>query len=649
MDNATTKKERFSSPFFNSRIRSENVEKKEKWLGYLVGPCGALLFNAILATYLNIYYTDVLALGSLGGGLFLILFPILSKIFDAFTNVLFGYIIDRTRTKQGKARPWLFLSAPLLAVTGVLLFAVPRGNDVVTAVWVAFSYNFYYSLSFTMYSMSHNLMVPLSTRNTNQRGGLAVFNNIASVMMSGIVVALVFPMLIYPRLGGSPRLWLFVMSVFSILALPLTLVEYYNTKERVTLEGASAPEKKIPFRLQIKAVFTDRYLILLLVYFLLYTLSSSLKNMALPYYCNYVLGTYSDGTTQTLVSVLGGIPMGIGIFAVWPLAKRYGKKNVTAYGFLIYALGSFLCFLFPRNLYLVLVGQFIKNIGGLPCAYVFMALFADALDHLEWKNGFRADGVAMSVYSVIVTAAAGLVTGIFNGSLSSAGYLAPVTSSVSPELTGAMQKILQNPDGTFTAVYNQPDAVNNVFVFFFVGLESIMGIVFFFLLQGVDVEKTLSRKQLAIREREKEAVLASGQEYVAPEERTRREQAAQDERAEEYFEKELKERCRKKGLDYESELKKHLASVEENRKKAEEKEARAKAKEELALKKKEEKLLRKEEKMTPEQKAKRDLKAKKRQEKLDALWEKQKEQGGAVYARRQAELKAYAEKEALRA
>lgn len=649
MENAKTKKERFSSPFFNSRIRSENVEPKEKWLGYLVGPCGALLFNAILATYLNIYYTDVLALGTFGGGLFLVLFPIISKILDAFTNVLFGYFIDRTRTKQGKARPWLFLSAPLLAVTGVLLFAVPRGNDVLTAVWVALSYNLYYSLSFTMYSMSHNLMVPLSTRNTNQRGGLAVFNNIASVMMSGIVVALIFPMLIYPRLGGSPRLWLAVMSVFSILALPLTFVEYYNTKERVTLEGASSPERKIPFSLQLRAVFSDRYLILLLVYFLLYTLSSSLKNMALPYYCNYVLGTYSDGKTQTLVSVLGGIPMGIGIFAVWPLAKRYGKKNVTAYGFLIYALGSFLCFLFPKNLYLVLAGQFVKNIGGLPCAYVFMALFADALDHLEWKNGFRADGVAMSVYSVIVTAAAGLVTGIFNGSLSAAGYLAPQTSAVSPELTDAMQKILQNPDGTFTAVFNQPAAVNSVFVFFFVGLESIMGIVFFFLLQGVDVEKTLSRKQLAIREREKEAVLASGKEYVTPEERTRREQIEQDQRAEEYYEKELKERCRRKNLDYGEELKKHLSSLEEKRRKNELGEEKKKAKEEYALKKKEEKIRRKEEKLTPEQREKNALKARKKQEKLDALWEKQKIEGERVYKIRQAERKAYEEKEAARA
>ena len=73
------------------------------------------------------------------------------------------------------------------------------------------------------------------------------------------------------------------------------------------------------------------------VYFLIYTIGSTLKNTALVYYCNYVLGTYNDGVTQMLISVIGGIPMGIGIFAVWPLAKRFGKKNVSVAGFILYA------------------------------------------------------------------------------------------------------------------------------------------------------------------------------------------------------------------------------------------------------------------------------------------------------------------------
>ena len=117
-----------SQRFFNSKIRSQNVSGKERWLGYMIGPCGSLLFSAVMGTYLNVYYTDVLNLGTVWGGMFLVIFPIISKIIDAITNVIMGYIIDRTHTRQGKARPWLLLSAPLLTVTGILLFVVPSGN-----------------------------------------------------------------------------------------------------------------------------------------------------------------------------------------------------------------------------------------------------------------------------------------------------------------------------------------------------------------------------------------------------------------------------------------------------------------------------------------------------------------------------------------
>lgn len=183
---------------FSSGVKSENVTARERWLGYLIGPCGALLLNAVLGTYLNVYYTDVLDLTHVWGGLFLTVFPIASKVIDAITNVIMGYIIDRTHTAQGKARPWLLLSAPLVAISGILLFTVPSGNATLQVIWVMLSYNLFYSFAYTIYNMSHNLMVPLSTRDTTQRGKLSVFNQIATIMMSGILVALVFPMAIIP-------------------------------------------------------------------------------------------------------------------------------------------------------------------------------------------------------------------------------------------------------------------------------------------------------------------------------------------------------------------------------------------------------------------------------------------------------------------
>lgn len=184
-----------------------------------------------------------------------------------------------------------------------------------------------------------------------------------------------------------------------------------------------------------------------------------------------------------MLSVIGGIPMGIGIFAVWPLAKKFGKRNLTAIGFIFYAVGSAICWLAPTNMVIVLIGQFIKNIGGLPCSYVFMALFADVLDHIEWKHNFRCDGIAMSIYNTIAVASVGICTGVFNLILSKSGYAAPYLDAA----------------GKLIAV--QPASVKSAITFTFVGLETITGIVLAILLLFLNVEKNIAKEQEEIKQR----------------------------------------------------------------------------------------------------------------------------------------------------
>lgn len=476
-------KEKLNSPLLNSRIKSAAVTNSEKWLGYLLGPTGALLLNAILLSYLNVYYTDVLKLTGVWGGMFLAVFPVVSKIVDAITNIIMGQIIDRTKTKQGKARPYLLLAAVLMPITGILLFTVPQMDKSYQAIWVILSYNLFYSFAFTIYNMSHNLMVPLSTRDVQQRGSLSVFNNISSVAATGIIVALLFPMLIMPKLGVNKSAWILTMSIVSILALPLTLVEYYFTRERITEENAGEEPEKIPLKTQLVAVIRDKYWVVLFLYLIVYHVGANLKNMSLIYFCNYVLGTYNDGKTQTLISVIGGIPMGIGMFAVWPLAKKIGKRNLTMAGFAFYALGGVICLINPYNMTVVLIGQFIKNIGGLPCAYVFMALFADVLDHIEWKCGFRVDGTSTSILTIIMTVAAGLSNGIFNLMLSSSGYVAP--EYINGETVAAVQNA----------------ATQKAITFGFLGFEAITSVVMIILLAFLGVEKNLAKEQEEIKAR----------------------------------------------------------------------------------------------------------------------------------------------------
>ena len=260
----------FNAPILNSRIKSANVQNSERWLGFFTGPGMVYIaYYVVAGTYLNVFYTDVLKVSGLWGGLFLTIMPIVSKIIDAITNIVMGQIVDRTRTRQGKARPWMLISAPLIAVSGILLYIVPNASDTVKMLWITLSYNLYFAFSFTIYNMSHGLMVPLSTRNTKQRDGLALFNNMGTNMLPGALVYMLFPMMALPWMGVDQSRWLTVMSIFSLVIIPAVLLEYYFTKERITedsLGGAQNGDSK-SFREQMSACFKDRYWVIYVVFF----------------------------------------------------------------------------------------------------------------------------------------------------------------------------------------------------------------------------------------------------------------------------------------------------------------------------------------------------------------------------------------------
>ena len=466
----------FDKPVLQSRISGENTTAKEKWLGYLIGPAGALLINAMLAQgFLNVFYTDELGLSGVWGGMFLVVFPVLSKILDAVTNVVMGSIIDKRITSQGKARPWLLFSIPLVSICGILLYLVPnKASQNVQIIWIILSYNLYYCFAFTMYNISHMMMVPLSTRNDEQRSKLAVFNNIANITITGILVALLFPMLVLPKIKGNINAWITVMCTVSIVMLPVMLLEYYFTKERVTLEGgANETVKDIhTFKEKIRVCFSTKNWWILVAFWLFYWVGQLTRSNAITYYANWVLGkSYADGITQTLLNVIGGLPMGIGIFLVYPISKKFGKAKTTYLGFTLCVIGDIITFLFPDKLPVVLVGQFIMNMGIVPAAYVFPALMAGVLDEMEAKCGYRCDGPGTGVINSMNTIAVGLSIGILN--LLIRGYIQPQFNEIGECLTV------------------QPSSVIRAIVWAFVGINIFIHIFLSVILRFLDVEKKL--------------------------------------------------------------------------------------------------------------------------------------------------------------
>ncbi|GFP74694.1 MFS transporter [Clostridium fungisolvens] len=514
MKTETQIKQLMGAKIFDSKIKSLNVTGAEKWLGYLVGPAGFALMNALIMGYINIYYTDVLKLTDPKvfkyGVVFLTIFPLASRLFDGAMNLIMGVILDRTKSKQGKARPWILISAPFITVSGILMFTIPKASITVQLVWIVISFNLYFGMASVMYIAGHNLMVPLSTRNTAQRGTLSVISNIANTVITGIIVALIFPMIVMPIIGADKGKWIMLMSVISIIALPLIFIEYYFTRERITEENMSVVFKqKLSVKQQIKAVMTNKYWLLLATYQLIFNFGAILKNTSLIYYCNYVLGSYNDGITQTMISVVGGFPMGVGMLVILPLIKRFGNRNVTLAGFILSVIGGVICWMFPTNMALVIIGQFIKNLGIVPCGFVFVALFADVLDHIEWKSNIRCDGISSSIMIFIMTVSSGLSASLFNLMLGRSGkYITPVYNAA----TGITQGFVQ------------PDSIKNVFTFSFVGVEVIAHIVLIIILIFFNLEKEMPTVQREIKERQKLDCEARGKVWTDPEERARLEQ-----------------------------------------------------------------------------------------------------------------------------
>lgn len=541
------KKGWFEAKALNSRIQSANTQTSEKILGYFLGPCLLyMVYYGIAGTYLTQFYTDVLGLT----GTFMTLMPFFSKIFDAFTNVVMGRIIDRTRTGQGKARPWILISGVLIAVTGILLYTVPRASYQVQIVWVIVSYNLFFALAFTIYNMSHALMVPLSTRNTKQRDTLALLTSTGTSMIPGLLVTIVMPLMIRAFGVGADAqgTWITMMSVLSILAVPATLLEYYFTKERVTEDssaGSGEEEEKISFSQQMKACFQDPYWLIIMGFWIVYQIFNHLSTNSMIYYCNWVLGNSVDSgaSRQVLVNMIGQAPLGIGLVILWPLVHKFGKRMVMMFGFGIGAIGSLIVLLGGSNMGIVLGGLIIKSIGALP-TYVIAAQLAEALDHIEWTNGYRADGFSASVYSIIITVAAGIGQSILLGGISAFGYITPSSAA---------------------EIITQPAAVQTFFKWCFVGIPMIGYLIGSLLMLRYDVEDKIPQISADITARHRAEAEARGEVYYSAEEKAAMEQEEQERLAEAKRVEELKARCAKKGLNFEEEEARYQAKLAERK------------------------------------------------------------------------------------
>ena len=469
-----------------------------------------------------------------------------------------GQIIERTRTRAGKARPWILISAITVAVASVLMFIpLPEGTSkVFKMVWLAIAYNLFYSVAFPLYNTANSAMVPVSTRNGKQRGLLASFVNMATLGGAG-AGSIVFPMIIMLFTAGFPgpeqanlpnsNGYLVLFIIIGVLTFLGCLVQYYFTRERVTEETMAqeaikqqdkAGEQKAAPALsmgkQAKALFSDKFFIVVIIFYFLYQMAGGIKNGSMQSF-TLALGNswgIEASWAMSILGIVGAVPMAVAILFVAPLCNKFGKQIVVLIGMALGAAGGVLAGIFYENFYVVAVGVAIKCLGSAPAGYMILAMIADVLDHGEAKNGFRCDGLAMSIYSSIMIASSPVATGIVSGLIGAFGSVRGATVS-------------------YIWIETVAYALAAVVMIFFA------------------VEKYLTKDRQTILDRQKAEAEAAGVEWIPPEERLRLEEEESDRMAEEARKEELRALCEKKGLNYEEEEAKYQAKQEAKRQKAE--------------------------------------------------------------------------------
>lgn len=594
----TKKQNIFEKPIFRTKIKSANVKLfPEAGLGYLLGPILALISNGVVNVWLVQYWDKVLLLGD-WNPLFQTLLPIISAIFVVIGNLLVGHLMERKPSIAGKARPLILLGMPLIAIALLVLFLVPlptgAGGDssnLVASILIAVGYNLYYALAWPIYYTSHSALVNLSTRDGSKRNLLSTCIMAAQLgaaglagMAGGFLVDFIGLLPVYQygiKADGTPLTtnileeanslangfevktlispdqanskWTILMIIMIVCLVIGCLLEFYFTRERITEENvknAVAKEdqdivkaEKTSMREQIKICAHDKYWWLIIIFFFLYQFGGQMKNNDLSFYSQAMTG---ENKLSSTINTVGAIPTALGMLIVWPIAHKLTKSKTISLGSLLAVLGGAIAFvaLIPSvasndgAVWGLSIASFVvKALGTAPAMYISLALLANVLDHQEAVYGKRTDGFTMAVYGSIMVCMSGICNGIIAG------------INTAAKTSGMDLKL-----------------VNTILGY---GVESacylLMGIMFLFM----NVEKFTKEDQIKILEDQKAACLARGEEWIDPQTRMEMEEKETARQIEEARISELKEKCAKKGWNFEEKE----AEYQAQKAKAEEKKA----------------------------------------------------------------------------
>lgn len=388
---------------------AERLGLKEK-ISYGLGEAASNLSWAVMTSFLLFFYTNIALLPVAAlGTLFLT-----SRIIDALADPAIGALVDRTRSRYGKARPYLLYASVPFAIWCVITFYVP---DISPDAKVVYAYVTFITLglAYSALTIPYSALLPMMTLDPDERMQLSSLRVIGSQLGTIVVTSLTLPLV--ALLGGSSQKLGFAltMAVFAFAGTILYLAVFANCRERYSL---SAPKDASTLS-EISRMFRNRIWLVTFSFLIFGFIRLGIIPAATVFYAMEVLR--KPWAVSLLLPLMGGSFL-LGAFVAPPLFKWLGKR----WGNIITLLATIVFYgamsLLQNHIIPFLVAYVLATISmGLGITSLY-AMTAEAVDFHEWKFRSRPEGLLVSSISFGVKIGMAIGSALVAYVLAWAGY-----------------------------------------------------------------------------------------------------------------------------------------------------------------------------------------------------------------------------------
>lgn len=391
-----------------------------KWynkVGYGIGDVAANCSYGLVTSFVLIYLTNTVGLNAGIVGTLIMA----SKLLDGISDIIFGMIIDRTKTKMGKARPWMFGAQFGVSITMIMLFAIPDMGANMQYVYFFIVYTLMNVIFYTASNIAYSSLTSLTTKNSNERVQLGsirfIFSLLTNLVVETATVGLV------EAFGGGAKGWKTVAIIFSVAALIINTISVFSIKElpEEELLGEKKIQEKVSLAAGIKVIVKNKYYLMILAIYVLYYGMMGVTQTVGIYYMTYVFEQPSLLGTFTLATLL---PMII-VLAVTPaLVKKKGMYKIINLGYdgAILFRGLFMVFAFMANKGLMLVTLLLNGFCTGPLVGSLNALISESSDYTYRTQKQRLDGMMFSCSSFGIKVGGGIGTAAAGWLLAAGGF-----------------------------------------------------------------------------------------------------------------------------------------------------------------------------------------------------------------------------------